>query len=94
MSRAKRHVVECVWHSFSGRLIPCHRRVLRHKYEIEALSKITAVGFTDNTSMSVSVRPAKPREKVTEIWGYHKLLDECVSQRKSGFVHVNDLSQK
>ncbi len=88
----KRHIVECVWRGYRGQLVPCHRVVIRYRKEIQALQKITSVGFSDNTSMSVSVRLAAPREKVKEIHGYNELLDDCVRAGKTGFVHVDELA--
>ncbi len=87
----KKHVVECVWTGYRGQLVPCHCVVIRYKREIQALSKIHTIGFTDNTSMSVTMRPKKPREKVREIHGYDRLLDKCVHAGLTGFVHVNQI---
>ncbi len=87
----KRYVVECIWRGYRGQLVPCHRVVIRYRREIEALQKIRSVGFTDNTAMSVTVRPTKPREKVKEIHGYSSLLADCVRLGLTGFVHVDQL---
>ncbi len=88
---SKRYIVECVWRGYRGQLVPCHRVVIRYRKEIEALQKIKSVSFTDNTTMSVSVRPANLREKIREIRGYIELLDKFVRAGKTGFVHVNDI---
>ncbi len=90
----KRYVVECIWRGYRGQLVPCHRRVIRYKRQVQALSKIHSVGFSDNTTMSVTVRPAKPREKVKEIRGYDELLADCVRLGLTGFVHVDQLQEE
>lgn len=90
----KRHVVECIWRGYNGQLVPCHRSVIRYRKEIEALQKIRSISFTDNTTMTVTVRPATSREKVKEIRGYDELLSDCVRLGLTGFVHVNLLQKE
>lgn len=84
-----RYVVECVWGGPS-RSWTCHRRV-HPKARALRYAQITSVQFDDGTSMSVSVRPAKPREKVREINGYTTLLNRFIDAGKVGFVRVADL---
>ncbi len=86
-----RFVVECVWGGYvSSQSRTCHVSV-ETKKRAEAIGKITGIAFADGTSMSVSVRRAKPREKVTERRGYSELLADFVRLGKTGFCHVSDL---
>lgn len=86
-----RYIVECVWSGYRpNQSKPCHRRVMP-KARALRFAAISSVQFTDGTSMSVSVRPAKPREKVKEINGYTSLLNKFLDAGKTGFVRVADL---
>ena len=90
----KRFVVECEWSGYrSGQSRVCHRTVIP-KYMADLLSKLTTVGFTDGTTMSVRVRPCTFREKVQQIKGYNSLLDKIAwndSLREKSFVSVMEL---
>lgn len=72
MSR-KRFIVEAEWSGYtSGQRRVCHRTVetlFRAGYD--ALHSHT---FGDGTYMTISVRDAKPREKVMQFNGYDQLL--------------------
>lgn len=84
----QRFVVEGIWSGYrSSQQRPCHRRVVS-RWKAEALSKITAVQFTDNTTMTVTVRPAEKYEKVKEIHGYDDLLDDALHKRLEGWIRV------
>ena len=88
--RRPRFVIECEWSGYraSQRRI-CHRAVeTRH---IEAYRAIHTIAFTDGTTMRVSVRQCKPREKVKEIRGYPSLLRDAVTRELTGYISVNDL---
>jgi hypothetical protein len=71
---------------------PCHRRV--YTYRPTAIEDIKCVQFTDNTTMSVMVRPANKREKIQEIWGYDELLNKFATRKMTGFVRVADLHKE
>jgi hypothetical protein len=90
----RRWVVECIWSGYrSSQSRPCHRRVLR-EWEAKELAKITGIGFTDNTSMSVDVRPCKPREKVQEIRGYDDLFAEIRRLGMTGYVSIDGIEKR
>lgn len=90
-SSRSRYIVECVWSGYhAGQVKPCHRRVMP-KARALRFAALSSVQFTDGTTMSVSARPAKPREKVIEIDGYTHLLNKFLDAGKTGFVRVADL---
>lgn len=91
---ATRFVVECVWSGYqASQSRPCHRMVETQRYRVEALKQISAIQFTDGTTMSIDVRPCYPREKVQEINGYRQLLSEIIEKKRSGFVTVASLQE-
>lgn len=91
MSRP-RFVVECHWNGYrSGHGFDCHRTVETSPVKVDRLRRVHSVLFTDNTTMSVNVRPAKPRERVEEIHGYDQLLDKIVRLGLTGVVRIADL---
>jgi hypothetical protein len=84
----KRFVVECIWSGYrSEQRRPCHRTVHSKSYA-DSLRKISAIRFTDGTTMDIIVRPANFREKVHEIHGYDNLLRAAIG--KEGFVSVDE----
>lgn len=88
-----RYVVECIWSGYrASQERPCHRMVI-DRYLAARLQKIHTVMFTDNTTMSVKVRPCKPREKVQEIRGYRDLLNDFAYADAEGFVTVASLRE-
>jgi hypothetical protein len=90
VSHRKRYVVECVWSGYvSSQSRPCHRTVERNF--IERFKALHTIAFTDGTTMSVTVRECKPREKVTEIRGYSSLLRDAVMDGHKGYVSVTDI---
>jgi len=87
-----RFVVECVWSGYrSSQSRTCHRTVIP-KYMAEKLKKIHGIRFTDGTYMSVEVRPALHRERVSEIHGYDSLLSKMAHADKVGSVSVMDVN--
>ena len=83
-----RFIVEAVWSGYrSSQSRPCHRRVVK-SWEAEALAKVKTVAFTDGTTMSVTVRPCAPREKVQEIHGYDSLFYKIRSRHLTGYIPV------
>lgn len=73
-----RYVIEGEWGGYvSSQQRVVHRRVTTRKDIVEWAQKVRAIRFTDGTSLYVTVRQCKPREKVKEIRGYDTLLFEC-----------------
>lgn len=88
-----RFIVECIWSGYTAsQARPCYRRIIR-KGEAYWYRGITAIQFTDNTTMSVKVRACLPREKVQEIRGYDSLFESIFREKLSGFVRVADLHE-
>ena len=84
-----RYVLEGIWSGYhSSQRQPCHRTVTRSP---NLYKDIHSIVFTDNTFMSVSLRPCKPREKVTEIHGYNQLFDKIIRRGLKENVRVEDL---
>ena len=89
-----RYVLECVWSGYTGSQSRCcHREVITEK-RARMFDGIYAVRFSDNTNMSVNIRPAKFREKIIPINGYSQLLWEVSNSGITGSVHVDSLGEK
>lgn len=89
MSR-KRYVIEGEWDGYSSsqrRVV--HREVLTGspKY-IEKFKALKTFRYTDGTHLSITVREAKPREKVQEILGYKTMIHDAVAWGYSGFITI------
>ena len=92
MSR-KRYVIECIWSGYnSGQSRPCHRTVTIIP---KAWDGLHTISFTDGTTMDVSIRECKPREKVKELKGYVELLNKFAWNKElcsKGYVSVMDVN--
>lgn len=79
MSSRKRFVVEAEWSGYhSGQGHVCHRTVetlFRAGYEA-----LRSHAFGDGTYLTITVRDAKPREKVKQLTGYSTLLRDAAMQ--------------
>lgn len=84
-----RIITTCIW--FGPKTKVVHRTIHKNK---SPFRDISAVQFTDGTTMDVSHTPAKPRERVEVINGYSSLLWDFVSKDMKGFCRVADLYQK
>ena len=78
-----RYVIEGMWRGYrSLQDHVCHREVYvsRRKQSsfIEALKRIYSLPFSDGTALILSVREAKPREKVVEKHAYTQMIHEAV----------------
>lgn len=80
-----RYVIEGTWTGYnSSQERVCHREVYRSNRRIatnpflEAIKRLGAIKFTDNTLLLLTVREAKPREKIQEIHGYTSLIRKAV----------------
>ena len=88
MSKRKRFIVEGEWSGYrSSQRRIVHRTV--HTYGRESYEKLGhAIYYTDGTSLDLTIRDCKPREKVKEIRGYVELLNKCIQH---GVNRVSDL---
>lgn len=76
MSGRKRFIVEAVWSGYAG----SQRRVVHRTVETlfrAGYENVRWHQFSDGTGMSISVRDAKPRERVEQITGYSALLRDA-----------------
>lgn len=78
---AARFVIEGVW---SGHRASQSKVVHRQAYASAGWKKLRAwaeqarcISFTDGTSLDLSVRDCKPRERVEEVRGYTRLIEDC-----------------
>lgn len=77
---ANRYVIEGAWSGYTSkqqRIV--HRTV--HSSAFKKLrawaEKVYAIRYTDGTALILSVRDAKPRERVAEIKGYASIIHDC-----------------
>ena len=82
MANRKRFVVEATWSGYhSGQSHVCHRTVetlFRAGYE-----NLHYHHFTDGTGMTITVRDAKPRERIERKNGYGSLLSDLAMKKWS-----------
>ena len=75
-----RFIIEGEWSGYhSGQRRIVHRTVhpsSRNKLRAWA-EKTRGILYTDGTMLYLTVRDCKPRERVKEILGYVKLIDDC-----------------
>ena len=76
----KRYIIEGTWSGYvSSQERVVHRTV--HKSSFKKLRTWVennhAIYYTDGTTLHLSVRDAKPRERVKEIKGYISLISDC-----------------
>lgn len=84
-----RYIVEGEWSGYTSRQRRvCHRKVTtRPKF----LGKLQMIRYTDGTTLELSIRPCKKRERVKEIDGYSSLIEKAVMKDKE-FVIVEELN--
>jgi hypothetical protein len=73
---AVRYVLEGTWSGYTSaqsRIV--HRTIVRKP---DPYASLSAIRYTDGTALFLSVRPARPREKVQEIHGYDSLIAKCL----------------
>ena len=76
----KRFIIEGTWSGYnSGQRRIVHRTVHTASYKkLRAWAEKThAIYYTDGTSLNITVRNTKPRERVKEIRGYVSLIADC-----------------
>ena len=91
---SQRFVIEGEWTGYhSGQRRVVHRTVHDGAYKILRAwaEKTHAIRYTDGTCLVLSVRDAKPRERVKPINGYTSLILNCAHHDVSS---VNDLPKE
>ena len=79
-----RYVIEGTWRGYrSSQDHVCHREVYKSNRAgggpfLATLRKMYSIPFSDGTALIVSVREAKPREKVIEKHGYTTFIRDAV----------------
>lgn len=74
----QRYVIEGEWTGYrSGQRRTVHREVTTDLKLVEWINKTYAIRYTDGTSLCLSAREARPRERVEAINGYTTLIRDC-----------------
>lgn len=77
---ATRFIIEGEWSGYhSGQRRVVHRTVHSRAYKsLRAwVERVGCIIYTDGTSLDLTVRDCKPRERVQQINGYGRLIAEC-----------------
>ena len=81
-----RFVLEGEWSGYtSSQARIVHREVI-DATRAKRLEKLDSIRYTDGTCLFISVRPAKPRERVVEIHSYDRLIREAEASGKTCYV--------
>lgn len=93
-----RYVIEGEWSGYhSGQRRIVHREVYQSYRKvspfIESIRAIHAIGYDDGTSLFLTVREAKKREKVQLIHSYSELIRDAVHLGFMGFVTVDQIEK-
>ena len=79
---SERFVIEGEWSGYTS----AQRRVVHRSVHGKAYKRLRAwadkthaIRFTDGTSLVLSVRDCKPRERVAEIGSYARLIEDCAA---------------
>ena len=89
-----RFIIEGEWSGYqSSQQRVVHRTVHKGSWKKlrEWAEKTYAIRYTDGTSLCLTVRDCKPRERVQEIHGYDSLIRDCCYHNVSA---VADLPQR
>lgn len=79
-----RYIIEGTWRGYrSSQDHVCHREIYKSNRIdggdfIKTLRGMHSIPFSDGTALIVSVREAKPREKVQEKHGYTQFIKDAV----------------
>ena len=80
MSKPKRFIIEGIWSGYTS----AQSRVVHRQVYAGVRKKLRAwadgagcIVYTDGTSLRLSVRDCKPRERVKEVRGYTSLIEDC-----------------
>ncbi len=74
----QRYVIEGTWSGYtSSQSRTVHREVTDWPKLAEWVGKAGGISYTDGTMLWLSVREARPRERVKQILGYRSLIRDC-----------------
>lgn len=79
--RNPRYVLEGEWTGYVARQRRCvHREIIKNKKLVDWVNSNRAIQYTDGTSLLLTVRMLKPRERVQMINGYGSLIRSCFNR--------------
>ena len=71
-----RYILTGEWSGYrSGQRRVCHRTIVK---DVESYKNLNSIRFSDGTSLDLTIRKCKPRERVQEIHGYDSLIMKCI----------------
>lgn len=85
-----RYVIEGEWSGYTSsqqRIVHCH--VTKNGQLVEWVQKTYCIRYTDGTTLNLSARLCKPRERVKENPSYLELIEECF---RAGVSSVAELA--
>jgi len=87
-----RWVLEGVWSGYrSSQTRIVHCETTRSKKTAGWFKTIHTIGYTDGTTLNLTVREAKPREKIKENPGYRSLIRDCLWEGLKGYCTVDQM---
>jgi hypothetical protein len=88
-----RWILEGEWSGYvSAQRRVVHREVIKGMDEFRTFCEMNSwIRYTDGTALVLSVRTAKPRERVEQVLGYSRLIRDCWI---NGVSAVADLPKK
>lgn len=85
-----RYIIEGEWSGYTSAQRRVVHREIATKTKAEKARALHAIGYTDGTTLVISVRECKPREQVQERHSYTSLINKALAHGGS-FVSVRDL---
>lgn len=88
----KRYVIEGLWRGYtSSQDHVVHREVTTSQAKVNWVKSTFCIRYNDGTTLELSVRPCKPREKIQEKRGYTSLINDCFYKNVSSVQELIDL---
>ena len=87
----KRFIIEGTWSGYNSgqrRIVHCTVHTASYKKLRAWAEKTSAIYYTDGTSLNITVRNTKPRERVKEIRGYVSLISDCAHYDVNSVAHL------
>ena len=89
--KSKRYIIEGTWSGYTAaqsRIM--HREVTICEKRAEWSKNAGLILFTDNTSLYLNVREAKPYERDKAMKSYSKLINQCIRENCSIVARLKD----
>ena len=88
-----RWVLEGVWSGYSSsQRQVCHRQVTTSKRYADRWKTLHGIEYTDGTILTLTVRQARPREKIQVNLSYETLISDCIHEGLVPWGSVEKLS--